>query len=75
MHKGVCSLVVSLEVGCCLGVANHLKEVADHDGKLSIVEEATALRFHCRTHHVLQCFAFCVNGGVVGSGVVDERMG
>eukprot|EP00957_Ditylum_brightwellii_P000205 16207-Ditylum_brightwellii.AAC.1 len=75
MHKGVHCLVISFEVGCCLGVVHHLEEVAYHDGYLSIVEEASAFCLHRRTHNIFECFALCINGGVVGSGVVVERMG
>eukprot|EP00957_Ditylum_brightwellii_P156962 11945771-Ditylum_brightwellii.AAC.1 len=74
MDKGVGHLVVGLDPCWLLGVSYGFQDIMEAHRHLAVMEQCTALFFHCRAYHMFECSALNKNGGIVWCLPVVESM-
>eukprot|EP00957_Ditylum_brightwellii_P121019 9229550-Ditylum_brightwellii.AAC.1 len=74
MEEGAGGLVVSLDLGRLLGVADGFQEIAKAHRCLAVMEQHVALCLCCRTNYMFEGSALNEDGGIMWCFVIVERM-
>eukprot|EP00957_Ditylum_brightwellii_P162051 12337820-Ditylum_brightwellii.AAC.1 len=74
MDKGVVGLIVGLDLGRLLGVADGFQEIVEAHRYLAVMEQRAALCLCCRANDMFEGSALNEDGGIVWCVVIVESM-